>query len=396
MSLIESYNLKIDKLEKNIRDFNIITLDYDKIDKILNNIYYKEYLKFCQKYISENLEKINSKKIKYVKKANSIMNFKLNTSFERVYREYELKDYDYLFQIDSIKNLLNSFNIESDSIQYHQLKKLCSQNKDCNSVIKAWEIMYDYKEFLKLKELTSDYNSELNYITLIKKFYSLKSKEINKEILDLKDKIKEIKTSLKCKNKSNSLIKYRKLLEELIYEDKIQNIMMETFIKGLKSKVDNCYEWIDKNPKGTCRDSRYDNYNHCKSIINKYSFNKNKYNDESIRFEAIRLKDLNSSDFIDKNTNKLSNIFELFKDDNELKFNFNLSIRSGIIVGYIDIIYKNISFSVKNQLVYVPWGERIAHYRFPTTFHDLIHNGTRLKKMISEEKIYEFLLENVK
>lgn len=87
--------------------------------------------------------------------------------------------------------------------------------------------------------------------------------------------------------------------------------------------------------------------------------------------------------FVQKNTEKMATILHDRQDCDQ--FIPKLSFRQGIIEGDIQVKCQNgDEFRVNNQLVFVPEGEKIAHYRFPTTFHD-VKLQQKVEKMVSEE-----------
>jgi len=91
--------------------------------------------------------------------------------------------------------------------------------------------------------------------------------------------------------------------------------------------------------------------------------------------------------FVHKNMFKLSPLLKL-KELGDIKVKY-VHVNSGMLESYMDFTFKDkSSFGVKNQIVSVVNQFGTFFSRYPTTFHDVIVNGTKMQTP-SEMKIYK-------
>lgn len=104
-----------------------------------------------------------------------------------------------------------------------------------------------------------------------------------------------------------------------------------------------------------------------------------------VEIEAKQETETTITEFVYKNTEKMARI--LAKREDCDTFEPKLNYDNIMIEGNIHVRCKNgDEFRVNNQLVFVPEGEKRAHYRFPTTFHDVKVKG-KVVKMFSEQEM---------
>lgn len=106
---------------------------------------------------------------------------------------------------------------------------------------------------------------------------------------------------------------------------------------------------------------------------------------KNVEIEAKQNTEFTIDEFVHKNTEKMARI--LAKREDCETFEPKLNYDNIMIEGNIHVHCKNgDEFRVNNQLVFVPEGEKRAHYRFPTTFHDVKLKG-KVVKMFSEQEM---------
>lgn len=180
--------------------------------------------------------------------------------------------------------------------------------------------------------------------------------------------------------------KYTTLDQErvLLHNDRVNymktnNLTEITIIerkKTLDKELNNEYELLDM----------------LREILNNYDSLITRYWDKTtntftpnVEIHAKEQTEYAIKDFVHKNVEKMAFILDQRTD--WIKFEPQLHYDHIKIEGNIYIECANgDNFRVNNQLVFVDEGYRKAHYRFPTTFHDITFNKV-FNKMLSENEI---------
>ncbi|MFA5730772.1 MAG: hypothetical protein WC934_02070 [Acidithiobacillus sp.] len=242
-------------------------------------------------------------------------------------------------------------------------------------------------------------------------------------IESFKDQNKKIQQKQEWKKKyisTENTKKYFNMLSELVHKDEIQSVIKDKFVTGLTKEVNVAVnqlpsyieqskklkdEWnllenkrfsMDRNQHSkeiTILDKKMSEINgtitNFKSLIAKYwNSNINTINEGKVKSKAEELKENTISNFVIKNTEKMATILHKRPDCNQ--FDPQLIFESQMIEGNIHVKCSDAEFRVNNQLVYVPEGEKIAHFRFPTTFHDVKIKGKVIKMLSEREMNNEF------
>lgn len=246
-------------------------------------------------------------------------------------------------------------------------------------------------------------NTECNYGKILERFIEEFKGEKKKE-----QKKKEWQKKYIGKQ---SIQNYHQLLKTMVNKDEVKREVQNGFIRYYERQTENAVNNINNTKKyldqiesqrealrnqSKINSKEYkelyqqynqisQQYSNMKELIRQFwNPKQNTFNMQQIQFQSDIDTEETIENFVTKNTEKMSPILSGREDCDE--FIPNLKFSQGIIEGDIHIKCKenNDEFRVNNQLVYVPEGERIAHYRFPTTFHDILFDS-QFHKMEPEE-----------
>lgn len=203
-------------------------------------------------------------------------------------------------------------------------------------------------------------------------------------------------------NSNKNILKYHNALIQTINKGNYVQVLQPIFEERLKNKVQ-AYLQIKKE----LYEKRETNIQIGKKRLNELEINQfirffwdgKSYKNDAIKKESTRNAIETLNKFVKKNTDKISLIFEKRPECITTNQSFSLGNETERLQGIIDVKCNNDSFQIQNQIVYVPevekddW-QRTDYFRFPTTFHNILHNGVKKKSASEKWMNEEFIKRN--
>ena len=319
----KNINTITDKLEKNEKDITNLSINFQnnliKINDTISNIKMSQINKNeINKYINEELKKIEENNIKNIEKEFSIIKQNINKHITDTFIEINknnIKDKNNNSENNNIKmdlllkDIFAKFNIFDDMIK--------EMNSKFHKKIDKEEIIDIYSNIEEIKnntinnknEIDKKLNELLNNLKIIHK--NLNNSMGNEDIIAYQEKeIKNIKLDI---NENYKLLNNIKEEFKNLKKDKNNYILNEKEIKNVNGVENNCYNFNNIYPKNDIKNE----ISYLKRFINKFMLDTKNENRKEMNnlFNSLNEK---------MNINDINNILKRLENDINNKVNLDL------------------------------------------------------------------------
>lgn len=182
-------------------------------------------------------------------------------------------------------------------------------------------------------------------------------------------------------------IKYKQLIEGIVNQTEVKDTIKRNVEQDIEFYVKN-WRKFEESPERRNDQRWWDKKKQLEGAKKYWDYSKGEIKRDVVDVEAEEQAKATIETFVFKNVAKVAPFLNERPDCDE--FVPDIRLDRGRIEGDIVASCKNgDSFRVNNQLVFVPGSfDRRAHYRFPTTFHD-VKCGSEFLKMAPEEWMNE-------